>query len=242
LTGSDILLRGSYLALALLPGLLWLRHYYLKDVFEPEPKALVARMFALGAVAFVAAYAIQVAMLRAAASYGFPLTAAGTVPAAVRAFGVVSLSEECIKLFFVWWFVFGHAEFDEPMDGVVYAISCALGFATIENASYMYTYESSTILMVRMVFSCFLHAGCSGLAGYHLGRAKFDRGRALGHVTIGLSAAWFLHGLYDFFVFSRWFHALFLIIGLLWLVKLFLDSRIEDALERSPFKPADDIV
>ena len=98
----------------------------------------------------------------------------------------------------------------------------------------MYTYDA--FLVVRRLSSCFLHAGCSGLAGYYLGRAKFaEDGRFLWCLQ-GLVMAWLLHGLYDFFVFSELYMALILIIILLWLVKEFLDSRIDDALERSPFK------
>ena len=220
--------------LALLPGLLWLRHYYLRDIFEPEPKILVARLFGLGALGFGAAYLLQSTIYHLDGSSYDLLQGKDFLPAALRAFLVVASSEEFIKLLIVYVFIFKNPEFDEPMDGVVYSIACALGFSTVENANYMYTYDS--FLVVRMLFSCFLHAGCSGLAGYYLGRAKFSDEGKWKWVIQGLLLAWLLHGLYDFFVFSELYMALILIIILLWMVKEFLDSRIDDALERSPFK------
>ena len=233
---SNLVLRLFYLLLALLPGLLWLRHYYLRDIFEPEPKALVARLFGLGALGFGAAYLLQSAIYNLDSQHYYILQGKDFLPAALRAFLVVASTEELIKLLIVYVFIFKNPEFDEPMDGVVYSIACALGFSTVENANYMYTYD--TFLVVRMLFSCFLHAGCSGLAGYYLGRAKFSESGRFLWCLQGLVLAWLLHGLYDFFVFSELYMALILIIILLWLVKEFLDSRIDDALERSPFKDA----
>ncbi len=213
-----------------------MRHFYLQDVFEPEPKILVAKMFGFGVLAFLLSFAVQKFIMNLALIRGILELFTFTESNLFRAFLVIALSEEFVKLLVFCLVMYGHTEFDEPMDGIVYSISCALGFATAENVAYMFTY-SSTILAVRMIFSCFLHAGCSGLSGYYIGLAKFaPEQKGTSYFSKGLFLAWFLHGFYDFIVFSRYFNALLLIVVLLWAAKVFLDSKIKDALERSPFK------
>ena len=232
---SNICLGIFYLVLALLPGLLWLGHYYSRDIYEPEPKILVAKLFGTGILGFFLAYSLQSSIYSLVTDFSFLFKIEPHIFLLVKAFLIVALSEEVIKLALVYVFIFYDAEFDEPMDGVVYSIACALGFATMENASYMYTYGS--YLWPRMLFSCFLHAGCSGLAGYYLGLAKFTSTTSpYSLITKGLILSWALHGLYDYIVFSKQYLALVLIIILLWAVKNFLDSGIYDALERSPYK------
>lgn len=224
--------------LALLPGLLWLWYFWARDEFEPEPLALVARLFLAGAGAFAVAWGLErfaETILEGGGQWG---TLHPLGYAALRAFGVVAPIEECIKALVVLLFAYPHEEFDEPMDGVVYASSAALGFATVENVSYVLAFDGAT-LVVRAAFCCFLHAGCSGLVGYYLGRAKFAPAHCRVRTALrGLFLAWFLHGAYDFFVFSGWYAALFLIVVLLWGVKVFLDQGISDALRRSPFRPS----
>lgn len=224
--------------LALLPGLLWLWYFWARDEYEPEPLALVARLFVAGAGAFAFAWGLERLAQTALENWTLPQTLHPLGYAALRAFGVVAPTEEGLKALVVLLFAYPNEEFDEPMDGVVYASSAALGFATVENVSYVLAFDGAT-LVVRAAFCCFLHAGCSGLVGYYLGRAKF----APPHLRVrtalrGLVLAWFLHGTYDFFVFSGWYAALFVIVALLWGVKAFLDQGITDALRRSPFRPS----
>jgi protease PrsW len=223
--------------LALLPGLLWLWYFWARDEFEPEPLALVARLFLAGAGAFVFAWGLEQLAQSALEGAGIKALVHPLGYAALWAYGVIAPIEEVLKALVVLLFAYPNAEFDEPMDGVVYASSAALGFATVENISYVLAFDGAT-LVIRAGFCCFLHAGCSGLVGYYLGRAKFAPAHLrIGTAIRGLVLAWFLHGTYDFFVFSGWYAALFLIVVLLWGVKLFLDQGISDALRRSPFRP-----
>ena len=108
------------LAVALGPCLFWLWFFIRRDRLEPEPQALVARLFFLGCASVVPA-----ALLEA------------PIPAPLDAILGAPVIEELTKLLVVYLFIYRHVEFDEPMDGITYGVSCALGFATAENLFYV---------------------------------------------------------------------------------------------------------
>ena len=53
---------------------------------------------------------------------------------AIYAFGVVALSEELAKFLFLRYFIFKYRAFDEPYDGIVYAVMIGMGFATFKTS------------------------------------------------------------------------------------------------------------
>lgn len=227
----------GYALLALVPGMVWLRHFWKMDRFEPEPRALVVKIFALGACAVPVASVLEwVAGGLIPSHRGSPLWE--NLRLLLMAFFVVAFVEELLKFAVVRIRMMPDPEFDEPMDGIIYAVAAGLGFATAENVLYVFRF-GATVLVVRVLFSVFLHAGCSGICGYYLGRAKFEPERALRHQLVGLGAAIAIHGLYDFLVFKRYFWGLAFIVLLLVGVKAFLDHRVGDALVSSPFRPPD---
>ncbi|MBN1434192.1 PrsW family intramembrane metalloprotease, partial [Candidatus Fermentibacterales bacterium] len=100
---------------AFLPGIIWLAVIYRSDRYQPEPRGLVLRTFLLGVVlglAFALGYS------------GLPFVR-DTLIALILVAPVV---EEGAKFLLVRWTVYESAEFNEPLDGVVYACSAALGF------------------------------------------------------------------------------------------------------------------
>ena len=119
----------------------------------------------------------------------------------VEAFIVAATVEESVKLFFVKHYLFRRAEFDERVDGIVYAICVSLGFAIVEN--FLYGYRDLRVLFLRAFTSVPLHAEATGVMGYWLGRAKIegqrDGGKGVGaSMAKGLAWAILIHGLYDF--------------------------------------------
>ena len=69
-------------------------------------------------------------------------------------------------------------EFDEPLDGVVYGVAVALGFATLENLLFVARLGLGVAWM-RALFAVPAHALFGATMGYYAGRAKFDRGGKL---------------------------------------------------------------
>ena len=81
-----------------------------------------------------------------------------------------------VEEFFSYWAVrrvaYDHPEFNEPVDGIIYAVSCGLGFAAFENMLYASTLGLG-VGMVRAVLTSLVHASFSGIVGFGMGVAKF---------------------------------------------------------------------
>lgn len=224
-------------ALGTLPGLAWLLYFYLQDRYQPEPPRLILGTFALGGLMVLPAAGLEARLL--------PLVTGGTslvgLDLQVLALGtllVVGPVEELLKFAAAWLSVAHSPEFDEPVDGVVYATAAALGFSTVENIWYMAT-TSSSVLLGRSVFSCLLHASTSGLVGYAWGQARF-LGKPRSRIAGALAAAILLHAGYDFLAFGGFPQALVGMGALLILADAVLTVRISRALRASPFRPDDE--
>ena len=101
------------------------------------------------------------------------------------------------------WMVrrFGMAEFDGPLDGIVYGAAIGLGFAFVEDNLYAVHFGAS-VLHQRLGFLGLLllgHAIYTASFGAGLGLATWSSTRAgqIGYPLIGLAVAMFLHALHD---------------------------------------------
>jgi protease PrsW len=177
------------------PSVFLLVFFYLKDRYEPEPRGHVALAFAKGALATVPAYAASWALARAVGDEWLIL---GGLPA--RAFDAVVLAAACEELpkWIAFLFIYRWNEFDEPLDGVVYGVALALGFATVENVLCVVRDGLATGVM-RALFAVPAHALFGAVMGFYFGRAKFGpAARAPALVLFALVAAVAFHGAYDF--------------------------------------------
>ncbi|MEI6502368.1 MAG: PrsW family glutamic-type intramembrane protease, partial [Armatimonadota bacterium] len=161
---------------AIAPGLFWLWYFWHRDRLEPEPRRLVAKVFCIGALVVIPAGLLETLVPE-------PYTTVLAAP----------VFEELAKFLVVFWGVYRCLQFDEPMDGIVYATAAALGFATAENIAYVLgagAGEAAGIAFVRAILSVPGHALWGCLWGYGLGRMKFlDRKRGETFVAAGLGAA-----------------------------------------------------
>lgn len=193
------------LVLALAPAIFWLWMVYSRDRYRPEPRALVARTFLLGAVAVIPVAAVEAALIYTATG-GFDITAiegASLGMIAYVSFVVAGATEEIGKFAVVRTTIYRSPYFDEPMDGLVYGAAAALGFATLENLAYALTFGWEVIL-IRGPFTTLAHVLFSALWAYPLGTSKINPTRgAQGRVLAGLLAAIAAHGLFDFLVLSQ---------------------------------------
>jgi len=210
------------LVIALAPGLFWLWFFYKQDCYEPEPLALVAKMFFLGMVAAaVALYAENLIV---------PYTPGLLFPAFA-----VPVTEELAKFSVVVLFVYRDAEFDEPMDGIVYATAAALGFATFENLLYVLPVQSLSSLVVTGSFRAILsvpgHALFAVSWGYALGIAKFrPSGTRVPIVAAGLILAIAVHGFFNLLLDESYLGLAVLFLLILPVVWWIAEKRIRTAL------------
>jgi RsiW-degrading membrane proteinase PrsW (M82 family) len=118
------------LGLIVISGMWWMYYVMSKDRHRPEPLRRLLLAFGLGMVAC----AISLATYRALEALRFPdLDFKASLRTAVYCFGVIGPVEEGAKILMAYLFVFRWREYDEPIDGFVYAASLSLGFACLEN-------------------------------------------------------------------------------------------------------------
>ena len=92
--------------------------------------------------------------------------------------------------------------FDEPLDGIIYAVMVSMGFATLENIIYVLSHGFQTAIM-RMFLSVPAHACFGVIMGYYVGMAKFSKSRVRYYKRVGLLLAVLFHGAFDFFLFLQ---------------------------------------
>lgn len=125
--------------------------------------------------------------------------------ASFHAFVIAAAVEEGCKIAVVYWLVWRRPEFDERMDGIVYASRAGLGFALIENVFYLLNQDTLTgqlyVWVARALLAVPGHAMWTGMIGALAARRRFD-GEGLGLIGGYLLAVAF-HGAYDVAVFVQ---------------------------------------
>ena len=186
----------NLLLLAIAPVMFVVIYIYVKDKFEKEPISFLIKNFLLGAIVSVLITMILSGFLNSV----YPLTDQHSIiQQFVKAFFVVALVEEYSKFVIVKYYAQKSNEFNEPFDGIVYAVMVSMGFAALENVLYVYQYGFSTGIM-RAFTAVPAHATFGILMGYFMGKAKFSNS-SIKYNLLGLFTATIFHGAYDFFLF-----------------------------------------
>lgn len=181
---------------AIAPALIIILYIYYQDRYEKEPKHLIIYHFGYGAILSI----LITSILYFAFDIILPSAARMSVlQQFIKAFFVVALIEEFSKYVIVRFVSQNNRAFNEPFDGIVYAVTVAMGFATTENLFYVIKggYE---IAILRAFTAVPAHATFGILMGYFMGKAKFSKNKFILNLT-GLMVAIFFHGAYDFFLF-----------------------------------------
>ncbi|MFD1955759.1 glutamic-type intramembrane protease PrsW [Paenibacillus thailandensis] len=225
----------SILTAAVAPGISLLAYLYLKDRYESEPIHMVMRMFVLGVLIVIPIVVIQ---------RGLELWL-GDQPV-VFSFVESAGIEELVKWFVLYHMIYNHTEFDEPYDGIVYAASISLGFATLENVMYAVLSPATFgTLMMRALLPVSGHALFGVAMGYYLGKAKFaPSAKSRKYLAIAFALPWLLHGFYDYIMISydtKWMWIIVPFMVILWSWGL---HKMKRASSRSPFRflvPEDEV-
>jgi RsiW-degrading membrane proteinase PrsW (M82 family) len=179
------------LLLALVPAAIWLVVFYLQDRTEPEPKQYILGVFLLGVLL--------------AAAVGQPLIqdffrvndwASGNLALGLLAgICIIGIVQEFLKYAAVRYSVYGSAEFDERIDGIIYGAAAGLGYATYLNVQYVIANGGVDLGIgaVRIAVIALAHASFAGVTGYFLGRAKFEN-RGPFWLPVGLLLSAVLNG------------------------------------------------
>ncbi len=180
-------------ALAFVPLVAYAAVPLLLDRYDPEPWWTLAMAFGWGAV--VATSSAGVVNSIAQALFGETFAAVVSAP----------VSEELAKgAIVLGFFLFVRREFDGVVDGVVYAIFCALGFAAVENVQYyfqsLHSGQLGTTFFLRGLIAPWGHPLYTSMTGLGLGVAREARGpMRLFAPLLGLAGAMGLHSAWNFF-------------------------------------------
>lgn len=221
----------SLLVIALSPGLAIALHIYLKDRHEREPLGLLIASFFYGVLSTIITLVISLPL-----NVIIELKDDDVVHQFANAFFKVALVEEFSKFIFLRFILYYNKNFNEPFDGIVYAVMIGMGFATLENILYVFQFGMATGFL-RMFTAVPAHASFAILMGYFVGKAKFSNQARLINVFIGLFVATLFHGLYDYFWFISFLPGLWigaiasLLTGLYFSIKAI---RLHDQI--SPFR------
>lgn len=176
------------LSAGIAPGLALLVFFYLRDRYETEPVATVAKAFFGGAAVTFPVMFFQYVLAEehiadSGLAYAFLATAA---------------PEEFMKWFVLYFLIYAHVHFDEPYDGIVYATSVSLGFASAENVLYLAA-NGVEYAFMRALLPVSGHALFGVVMGYYFSRAKFGtRHHEKQMLFLACILAIGLHGLYDY--------------------------------------------
>ncbi len=187
------------LLLAVAPAMIIIIYIYFKDKFEKEPILFLFKNFLLGATVSI----LITLILGTIVSMLIPITDDKSIlQMFIKAFVIVALVEEFSKYLIVRYYAQRNKEFNEPFDGIVYAVMVSMGFAVLENILYVFQYGVATGI-TRAFTAVPAHATFAILMGYFMGKAKFSKNKMRLNFT-GLLFATLFHGAYDFFLFINY--------------------------------------
>ena len=192
----------SVLALAVLPALILVYYVYQQDSLQREPAKNLVKAFFYGAASVFASLLISVPSMRLGL---FPQEIHSGLDAFRSAFFGAAIPEETAKLLLLWLFLRKCKDFDERMDGIVYAVCVGMGFAAFENVEYLLGAGSQwvTVGLSRSLTAIPGHFGFAVVMGYYFSLHYFDRYRApLAGIKMWLYPV-LLHGTYDWIAMSQ---------------------------------------
>lgn len=155
---------------------------------------------------------------------------------------VRALNEEIFKFLVIKHFIYDKKIFAAPIDGIVYAVMASLGFALVENISYVFDYQFAAIAgyntpggyltaFQRMFTAIPMHTLTGVIMGYFLGRAKLSEAGEKQLFFKAIGSATLFHTVYNYtWYVTGSFFFLFLVLGIGFYFSKYLvqDSRFVD--------------
>lgn len=190
-------------ALAIGPAATIIIFFYSKDKNDREPFSVLLMSFFAGCLSILPAIILEQAL---------PIFVPGTngyslISVAIYTFVIIAASEEFSKFIFLRYYAYKKPSFNEPYDGIIYAVMVGMGFATIENLMYVFGAESIGAAWgtagLRALTAVPAHATFAAVMGYYVGLAKFNKANERKLLFRGFLMATILHGFYDFFLFQN---------------------------------------
>lgn len=178
----------------ILPAIIWLKFWLHEDI-HPEPRRIIIYCFLGGMLAVPLVVPVQ-AFIQDRVSDPTMLTI------------LWSFAEEFLKFSAALFMGILRKTDDEPVDSMIYLLTCALGFAAFENVLYLLTPLSSGMFTaslitgnLRFIGATLLHVIASTSIGIFIGLAFYKSKVArITAALFGLGIATTLHSAFNLFI------------------------------------------
>ncbi|MBZ2175970.1 PrsW family intramembrane metalloprotease [Schnuerera sp. xch1] len=188
--------------IAITPAIAIILAIYLSDRHDREPSKYLILTYLLGALTVVPILIVEEFFLRI--NIFSEITILNNL---YISFIVAGLTEEYFKRLVVLKVPYNSKYFNEKLDGIVYGIFSAMGFATVENIVYVvYRYANNPhVGLYRGIFSVPAHAAFGLTMGYYLSLAKFDADDKRSRINMrrSLYMPILLHGGFNFVLMTQ---------------------------------------
>jgi RsiW-degrading membrane proteinase PrsW (M82 family) len=172
----------------------WLWFWLKEDDLHPEPRGLLILSFLVGMLATACAYPTE------------KYIAANVLANDLTLLFLWALTEETLKFIGIYVVALKSRYFDEPIDGVVYLITIALGFSALENTMFLFnplgTGDAMATLLLgdfRFIGATLLHVAASGTVGIAIALSYYHEKSAKRlWLFLGLVGAVVLHTAFNF--------------------------------------------
>ena len=176
--------------IAVLPVVVLMVFIYRQDKYQKEPIKSLAKAFFGGMLSIP----LDILIVRGIGLLFGNTFIANTV--FFSSFMEAGIPEELSKFLIFMLLIWRDKNFDEYFDGIVYASFIGLGFACVENITYVFNYGFATGV-VRALLSVPAHFLFGVVLGYFLSLAKFHPEKRGIYLLSGLLLAMLAHGLFD---------------------------------------------
>jgi len=187
-----------FLSGILAPALFWIGYFYYKDRFKPEPFKYIGTAYVLGILSgFLCFQFFEFLPLIGIPEDPSALMESHRIQFLGYSVGVIGVLEEVFKFLPFILIIMRFKSFNEKTDGIIYASTIALGFASFENLWYL-RYMAGLEILGRAFASPLTHTIFSSIWGYTCGLARILDKSLLKASLSGLFIAAVIHGLFDF--------------------------------------------
>lgn len=187
----------NYFSILIPPLIAVLLYLYLRSGRSGFPPGLLVNSYLWGMASIVMVIVIQLLAAQ------FNLDHLRTLRWVVfYALVIVGFFSELSKFFFLKIFCYPKKDFKTPLDGIVFSVMIAMGFATANNILILVNIPHLEVSGVNAWTSGPANIIFGGLMGFFIGLGKLREMRWVDSMT-GLAAAVFFHALYAFTLLTR---------------------------------------
>ena len=186
-----------YLSFAISPIIALMIYLFLRYRFPGGSFNLLFRSFLWGMASIVLVLVVQLL------AHVFHLDHLNSIRRiAFYSLVVTAFFSEFSKFFFLKVFCYPRENFKSPVDGIIYSVMIAMGFATMNSILYFLNIPNLKVNTVNLVTAGPANVIFGVMMGFFIGLGKIRKIRLIDSMT-GLSAAVFFHALYSFCLLTK---------------------------------------